>query len=162
MQIITAGRTAPNKLLRFGATDTPLDDRGRRDVAALTASGGVVVSGPVRCGPEAAAVETVRLLGGEPVVDAALGGLDVGRWDGLTPEQVPLEQLGQWFGDPASTPHGGESVQNFVERVVEWSNGADAEVIVVAKAVAQALLCDSAANFFATDVIAAQCYEVGR
>lgn len=158
MIVITAGRTAPNKLVRFGGADTPLDDRGRRAVAALCASG-VVVSGPVRCGPEASAVETVALLGGRPVVDDELRGLDVGRWDGRLPEEVPVDELGEWFAEPATAPHGGESVAAFVGRITGLLLEGP---IVVVQSVAQALLCDGPTDFFVTEVIAARRYEAAR
>lgn len=137
----------------------PLDERGRRDIAALRTSGGVLFSGPVRCGPESATIETVRLLSGDPDVDEALRTLDVGRWDGLMPQDVPVDQLATWFADPASAPHGGESVEAFVARVVQWRT-VGAPVVVVAKPVAQALLCDDVGAFFRTEVRPATCYEV--
>ncbi|MFW0790988.1 histidine phosphatase family protein [Gordonia sp. CPCC 205333] len=161
MQIITAGRTAPNKLVRFGGADRPLDERGRRDVAALRTSSGILV-GPIRCGPEAVAVQTAALLGCAPVLDEALRALDVGRWDGLTPEDVPTDELRQWFGDPTSAPHGGESVEVFVARISKWRERADAGTVVVAKSVAQALLCRDVGDFFSTELRPATIYGEGR
>ncbi len=152
--IITAGRTAPNKLVRFGSAASPLDERGRRDVEQIA-----LPDAPVRCGPEVAAIETARLLGAEPAIDAALSGLDVGSWDGLRPDEVATDQLGQWFTDPTATAHGGESVEAFVARIWRWRDTTDAQVIVVTKSVAQALLCDEAAKFFATDIRPATVYQ---
>lgn len=145
--------------MRFGAFHVPLDERGRRDVAALRTSGGVVFSGAIRCGPESSTVETVGLLGGEPDVDEALRSLDVGRWDGMAPEDVPVEQLAEWFADPSSTPHGGESVAAFVDRIARWRAGVGAPTVVVAKPVAQALLCAGVGGFFRTEVRPATHYE---
>ncbi|GAB18656.1 hypothetical protein GOEFS_060_00490 [Gordonia effusa NBRC 100432] len=161
MQIITAGRTAPNKLVCFGGADTPLDARGSRDVEALRTSVDFFGSA-LRCGPEAAVVQTVRLLGCEPIIDDALRGLDVGRWDGLRPEDVPIEELGTWFSDPTSNPHGGETVAAFVERISTWREQCQVDVVVVAKSVAQALLCGDIAHFFATELRLGTRYDEGR
>lgn len=157
MQIITAGRTGPNRSVRFGG-DASLDDRGRRDVEALAAS----LVGPVSfCGPEPATLESARLLGGRVEVDDALRTLDVGNWAGSAPEDIDPRELAAFFTDPAARPHGGESVEAFVRRVHDWRDrtitvGAS---IVVAMPVAQALLCDDATGYFRCEVPPAACYH---
>lgn len=160
MQVITAGRTGPNRSVRFGG-DAPLDDRGRRDIEALAGP----VAGPVAvCGPEAATVESARLLVEEPVVDDALRTLDVGSWAGLTPEEIDPRELAAFFTDPASRPHGGESVEEFVRRVHDWRDSTDTAgaSIVVAMPVAQALLCDHPAGYFRVEVRPATSYPWSR
>lgn len=194
MLLIVAGRTAPNRAVRFGGEHDALDDRGRRAVAALAAeaaSSGALPSGSLPSGwcsgPEVSVRQSAELLlahwsggrrpsasssPGRPSVpersgwagtgdgaplafvsDPGLASLDVGSWRGRAPEEIPGAELGAWFADPAARPHGGESVAGFVGRIrrhVETLPG-DA-VLIVAKPVAQALLCTGAAGFFAADV----------
>ncbi|ATD70324.1 MULTISPECIES: histidine phosphatase family protein [Gordonia] len=160
MQIITAGRTGPNRSVRFGG-DAPLDERGRRDIETLAAS----VAGPVTlCGPEAATRETARLLGGRPDVDDALRTLDVGSWAGSMPEEIAPSDLAAFFTDPTARPHGGESVAEFVRRVHAWRDHHDTATasIVVAMPVAQALLCDDPARYFGVEVRPAASYLWSR
>ncbi|MCZ4535447.1 histidine phosphatase family protein [Gordonia terrae] len=159
MQIITAGRTGPNRSVRFGG-DPDLDPRGRRDVLVLSAS----LTRPIDiCGPEAATRATAEILGatGGLIVDDALRTLDVGAWSGLSPEEIDSVDLGGWFTDPEARPHGGESVAQFVDRVHAWRAG-QAEhgdgYVVVAMPVAQALLCVDADGFFAREVRPATLY----
>ncbi|WP_338857253.1 histidine phosphatase family protein [Gordonia hongkongensis] len=159
MQIITAGRTGPNRSVRFGG-DAVLDDRGRSSVLGLAASMTRAVD---TCGPETATRETAALLGaaGTIVVDDALRTLDVGGWAGSSPEEIDPVELGAWFADPCARPHGGESVVDFVDRVHSWRRGQAGphdRCLVVAMPVAQALLCTDASRFFAHDVRPATLY----
>lgn len=163
MQIITAGRTGPNRSVRFGG-DAPLDDRGRRDVVAV--AGGI--EPVVACGPEPATLESARLLGApvEQIVDDALRTLDVGAWAGLAPEQVPPHHLAAWFADPGATPHGGESIAGLVDRLHAWRDHMMDEIagraVVVAMPVAQALLCREASDYFRAEVRPAAVYRWPR
>lgn len=104
--------------LRFGAHDDPLDKRGRADCARLRLS----YPETVRIAPDRSASETAAEIGVHGVVDNALAALDVGRWAGLTPDQVDPAELGEWFADPDSSPHGGESVTAFLGRLSVWLN----------------------------------------
>ena len=162
MLVITAGRTGPNRSVRFGG-DLSLDDRGRRDVATLGSALTVRSSEMVRCGPEPATRETCELLvGGEVVVDDRLRTLDVGAWAGLAPDEVSPDDLGVWFGDPVARPHGGETIAEFVDRIGRWriAFGSEPAVCVVAMPVAQALLATGADTYFATEVRPATAYQV--
>lgn len=164
--LIVAGRTGPNHLVRFGETGAPLDERGRADVSALAEQSGPVSCGPVICGPERAARETASLLSLTVLVDARLASLDVGAWTGLLPEQVSGTELGAWFGDPSARPHGGESIVAFVGRIKvvgrikEWASPAPSLTLVVASPVAQALLCRDAASFFDVAVVPGRGYQL--
>lgn len=155
MLIITAGRTGPNRALRFGG-DPSLDDAGRRSVVALTLPDDV---GILAVAPESAAAHTAELLGAGWVVDDELRTLDVGAWTGRLPEEIPPAELGAWFADPASTPHGGESVADFVARIHTWRTRASATACVVSMPTAQALLVDDAAQFFVVEVRPATIYQ---
>ncbi|NED69102.1 histidine phosphatase family protein, partial [Streptomyces sp. SID10244] len=122
MLVITAGRTGPNRSVRFGG-DLSLDGRGRRDVAALATSvrGIQVVIG----GPEKATRESCELLAAGHAVDDRLATLDVGNWSGRTPEDIDPADLRSWFSDPSARPHRGEAIVEFVERVHRWRVDAD-------------------------------------
>ncbi|EON33627.1 Fructose-2,6-bisphosphatase [Gordonia terrae C-6] len=159
MDIITAGRTGPNRSVRFGG-DPVLDERGRSSVLRLAAS---VTRSVDTCGPEISTRETAELLGSTPdlVVDDALRTLDVGTWAGRTPEDIDPAELGGWFADPGARPHGGESVSDFVDRVHAWRAAQTRHgdrCVVVAMPVAQALLCTDAGRFFAHEVRPATLY----
>lgn len=162
MLVITAGRTGPNRSVRFGG-DLPLDDRGRRDSVALGTELILGSSETVVCGPERASRETGDLLiRGEVVVDERLRTLDVGDWDGRPPEEISPDELGAWFSDPAARPHGGETIAEFVDRIGRWRVAMRAlpAACVVAMPVAQALLATDADHYFATEVRPATVYEV--
>lgn len=163
LEIITAGRTGPNRSVRFGG-DLSVDERGRRDISRLAST---LSPSTTLCGPDAASRESASLLG-EFDVDDGLTTLDVGSWAGRSPEAIDLAELGEWFGDPSSSPHGGESVVEFVGRIHRWRAGLGVSVsgvsvfgasvfagslrVVVAMPVAQALLTPDAAGFFGVDV----------
>ncbi|RUP37108.1 MAG: histidine phosphatase family protein [Gordonia sp. (in: high G+C Gram-positive bacteria)] len=153
-RVVVAGRTGPNHLVRFGESDVALDDRGRSDVEAL----GLTFTSVI-CGPELATRETASLVSTAVIVDAGLASLDVGKWAGRLPEEIPGSELGAWFGDPASRPHGGETVVAFVDRIKAWALRAPSSAIVVAGPVAQALLCDGSESFFAVQVVPGCCYD---
>lgn len=164
MLVITAGRTGPNKSVRFGG-DASLDERGRRDVAALR----TVVAGTgrqtrvgVAAGPERVVAESCAVLQVSPATSPDLRSLDVGTWAGRTPADIDPDELSAWFTDPGAHPHGGESVTRFVERIRRWyrTAGSDVDVCVVAMPVAQALLCGGPADFFDVEVRPATTYRV--
>lgn len=152
--IVVAGRTAPNRTVVFGGEHDDLDARGRAWVAALAPQ--VPCGRPVRIGPEASVRQSAAALGLIGDVEPALATLDVGSWRGRSPEHIPDADLAAWFGDPAAAPHGGETVAAFVARIgacrARWTVDDRPAVLVVAKPVAQALLCDDARRFFATEL----------
>ncbi|AZG44868.1 histidine phosphatase family protein [Gordonia insulae] len=161
MHIVTAGRTGPNRSVRFGG-DLSLDDAGRRTVSALAATlVDVPTRGAVPCGPEAAARESCDLLGRAFTVDPRLRTLDVGAWSGRTPEDLAPDELAVWFTDPTACPHGGETIADFVARIHRWgTEHASSAVCVVSMPVAQALLAARADEFFAVEVRPATAYRM--
>jgi broad specificity phosphatase PhoE len=73
--------------------------------------------------PARAARETAQALGFDAEVEKALRDCDYGRWRGLASKDVAErepEAFAAWLGDPAATPHGGESIVSLIERVGAW------------------------------------------
>ncbi|MEU9187352.1 histidine phosphatase family protein [Streptomyces sp. NPDC048484] len=100
-----------------GSIDAGGEARARASAGFLPAAGRVVASPSVRCR------ETADALGLGAVDVAELAGLDVGRWRGRTLTEVSTdepEEVARWLADPASAPHGGESVQDACGRVARW------------------------------------------
>ena len=149
MLVISSARTAPNRAVRFGMEDVPLDPRGCRDAAALV---GTVEAARVLVGPEESVRQTAELIGLRFDVDERLRSLDLGHWSGVSPDDVDPDDLRSWFTDVTWTGHGGESVVDFVSRITSFAAGCGADALVVAKPVAQALLADSAGTFFRVEV----------
>ncbi|MCP2174303.1 Broad specificity phosphatase PhoE [Williamsia maris] len=143
VRVIAAGRTGPNRDLRFGSEHHDLDETGRRDCRRLVeGSAGLTSVGVAFCGPEASVVQTADLLGIHAGVDAGLCSLDLGRWQGRAPEDIPVGELRDWFTDVASVPHGGESIADFVARIGDWLDRARSPemILVVSMPVAQAVI----------------------
>ncbi|MEU9291722.1 histidine phosphatase family protein [Streptomyces sp. NPDC048275] len=140
-----------------GSIDDAGAARARAAAGSLPRAVRVVASPGVRCRETAAALG----LRGEDA--PGLAALDVGRWRGLTLDEVGAaepEAVARWLADPASAPHGGESVQDVCARVGSWldaaaeSDGRTLAVVepeVVRAAVVHALGM-SAAAFWRLDV----------
>lgn len=104
----------------FGGDDS-LDEVGIAQARRLAGTLGAVT----RCwsSPAARARETAAALGLEAAVDERLRECDFGRWTGLKFGQVLLREprkLVRWMKDPASAPHGGESIPEVLARVATW------------------------------------------
>ena len=120
LTLICHARTVAQKQARFGL-DEALDadwlgrrgqvDPGYRHVRQLL------------CGPELRTRQTAALFGAEPQVDPALADCDLGRWRGLSIDEllkVEPHALQTWLDDAEATPHGGESVARLCRRVGDW------------------------------------------
>ncbi|MFJ6988407.1 MULTISPECIES: histidine phosphatase family protein [unclassified Streptomyces] len=106
--------------------------RARAAAGSLPGGTRVVTSPSARCRETAAAL---GLDVQEASVAAGLAGLDVGRWRGLTLAEVGAaepEAVARWLADPASAPHGGESVRDLCDRVAVWLDAAAGEGRTVA------------------------------
>ncbi|MFI1412328.1 histidine phosphatase family protein [Streptomyces sp. NPDC020707] len=130
--------------------------RARAVGASLPPVTRAVVSPSVRCR------ETAAALGLDAVDTAEWAGLDVGRWRGRTLAEVGAaepEAVARWLAEPASAPHGGESVADFRDRVARLleSSAMDGRTLavvepeVVRAAVAHVLAAPAAA-FWRIDV----------
>ena len=123
--LIRHGESTWNAQRRWqGWGDPPLSERGRAQAAALAAQlagrgvARLVSSDLARAAQTAAIVGAA--LGVAPVLDARLRERDLGRWAGLTEEEIRTE-----FGDelprlrarePGFRPGGGESHEAFAAR----------------------------------------------
>jgi broad specificity phosphatase PhoE len=101
---------------RFPA-DEPLNDIGHRQLDGAVDLGVVDVA---ICGPEKRCRQTAELLGLAAESDSRIGDLDCGSWRGLALGEVASDGLALWLTDPARAPHGGESVDDVVNRVRGW------------------------------------------
>lgn len=118
LTLVSHASTDAVRAARFPA-DEGIDAVGRRDagLAAPLSAKRVVAA------PERRAAETAAALGLEPEIDSALRDLDHGAWRGLTMDEIDPVPLHEWLGDPASKPHGGESITELVDRVRGWLAG---------------------------------------
>ncbi|MDH6220815.1 histidine phosphatase family protein [Streptomyces pseudovenezuelae] len=135
------------------------------EAGARAAAGALPSAARVVVGPSVRGRETATALGLDGAeVAPELAGLDVGRWRGLTLAEVDAgepEAVARWLADPASAPHGGESVEELCARVARWleaSLDADGRTLavvdpdVVRAAVVHALGAPAAA-FWRLDVL---------
>ena len=124
--LIRHGETESNReRLALGREDVPLNERGRRQAAALAASLAGVPVAAVYSSPLCRAVETARPLaearGLEVQVDEDLIEMAVGDLEGLSPQEM-LERYGdflrKWFSTQAGSLRmpGGESLQDVQDR----------------------------------------------
>lgn len=75
------------------------------------------------CSPTLSSRQTGDALGLSPLSQLALRECDMGRWHGMTLQEVAgrePEAVDAWFADPRSAPHGGEPLLAFVSRVGAW------------------------------------------
>lgn len=104
--------------------DEPLDRPGL--AAAHAAAGSLSAARRCLTSPALRARQTATALGLIATVDDGLNDYDCGRWKGCRlkdlQEQVP-EGVMAWMSDPASTPHGGESVLDLLDRIGAWLDG---------------------------------------
>ena len=125
------GRTAWNAAGRFqGQLDPPLDDEGHREASAAAAhlvATGVLGPDPVVVSSDLGrTVQTARvltgLLGVQLRVDARLREHGMGRWEGLTREEVAErfpEQYADWVSGRPVTGRGGEDPDAVAGRALE-------------------------------------------
>ncbi|WP_215449721.1 histidine phosphatase family protein [Streptomyces sp. ATCC 21386] len=104
-----------------GSIDAEQAARARAAAGSLPRAVHVVVSPSVRCR------ETAVALGLRGEDAPGLAALDVGRWRGLTLDEVAAaepEAVARWLTDPDAAPHGGESVKDVCTRVGNWLDAA--------------------------------------
>lgn len=117
-------------LLRHGEEEGAADGRGgleSRSPRGLSATGRAQAEAArdflasldaprVACSDRPRAIETARIVAaGRPVdVVPALGGMDLGEWEGRPASELP--ELGRVLSDPALRPPGGESLADLAAR----------------------------------------------
>lgn len=115
LTLVSHGATAALRAARF-PLDEPLE-AGALDVARAA---GVRPPDYARTDASTRCRQTAAALGLDAADDERLADLDTGRWRGLGLDEVDLAELAAWTTDPATAPHGGESVLALVERVRGW------------------------------------------
>lgn len=115
LHLLCHAATAATRANAFAA-DEALEPKDQARIARLTLPRvDLVLASPAR-----AARETAVALGVEARQDSRLADLDTGRWQGRRLAQVLADEpdaVATWTGDPASAPHGGESIVALVARV---------------------------------------------
>jgi broad specificity phosphatase PhoE len=116
-------RHAPTDATRRAAfpADETLDERGRRDAAALAEA--VPTGCEALCSPALRCRQTAAAAGLQVVVEPRLAECDFGDWAGRSLEEVHADRPDDalaWMTDPDAAPHGGESLRMFAGRVAEW------------------------------------------
>jgi broad specificity phosphatase PhoE len=73
--------------------------------------------------PEQRAQQTYRMLGLHAVLADELQDCDYGRWCGRKMEDIQVQEpdnIVTWLTDPSVAPHGGESIENLINRIGSW------------------------------------------
>ena len=120
LTLICQGASAATRANAFPA-DEGLDAPGAAAAARL--AGAVRRVDAAWCGPGRAARETAAAAGIPAREDLRLREIDYGRWAGQGLDAVDPAALGDWLGDPAAAPHGGESIEHAVARMAAWMAG---------------------------------------
>jgi broad specificity phosphatase PhoE len=118
--LVAQGTSRGLRQATFGARDG-LDEGGRRGAEALRGRLGRVDR--AFASPAPAAQETAALMGLEAEVEERLRDCDYGRWEGRSFAQVVVREprrLMGWMKDPATAPHGGESIPEVLARAAAW------------------------------------------
>jgi broad specificity phosphatase PhoE len=124
--LICHGSTAAVRNSSFPA-DEPLDEHGKISAAAL--AGRMPSADRWLTSPELRTRQTAEALGLDAAVEPALRDCDCGAWRGRSFDDVHKcepEAVAAWLRDPASMPHGGESVLSLMQRVADWLLGEQA------------------------------------
>jgi broad specificity phosphatase PhoE len=134
-----------------GARGAPVFTRGRRGISSRGRAQAEAAArflepldvGLVLASDARRAVDTAKIVGrGRPVEQVpALGGLELGEWEGRSVEEMP--ELPAVLADPARRPPGGESLEDVLARarpVLERALDGDGDAIVVSHRVPCAVL----------------------
>jgi broad specificity phosphatase PhoE len=118
--LICHATTRALRAATFGGDD-PIDDVGRATAERL--AGMLHRADRYLTSPALRARETAAALGLTATVDDRLRDCDYGRWTGRKFTQVLVREpvkLATWMSNPSSAPHGGESIEQLMERVTAW------------------------------------------
>ncbi|MCX2928185.1 histidine phosphatase family protein [Streptomyces sp. NEAU-W12] len=127
---VAAAGSASRLTERF-EDDRPLDRAGWDDVQRVARELLPLAAADLRyCSPNPRSRATGEGLGYTPLVQLALRDCAMGRWRGLTLGEAMArepEAVDVWLADPRATPHGGESLLDFITRVGNWLDTRPAE-----------------------------------
>jgi broad specificity phosphatase PhoE len=101
--------------------DEPITEREITRIAALNWN--APQAQRIWSAPEQRTQETSRFLGLAAVVADGLRDCDYGKWRGRSMEEVQSadpEGILAWLTDPSSAPHGGQSIEDLIDRVGRW------------------------------------------
>jgi len=118
--LVRHGPTSATRAVAF-PVDEPLEDEARANAAEL----GIVVrpSTVVLSSPARRAMQTAAALGLQASPEPRLAECDFGSWSGRRLDDLHLEDPDatmSWMTDAEASPHGGESLRAFMERVAAW------------------------------------------
>lgn len=123
LTLLASGRSSSLNDVRFG-DDRPLDSTGWQEVQRVVPALSHLAAAELRyCSPSPRCHETGDVLGLTPMAQPALRDCDMGRWHGSTLHEAATREpqaVHQWFADPRSAPHGGESLLAFIRRIGGW------------------------------------------
>ncbi|MFF1839981.1 histidine phosphatase family protein [Streptomyces sp. NPDC058231] len=120
VMLISPALNAALREARFDG-DAPLDASGER--RARAASGALPAADRHVYGPSVRCTGTAEALGLHADPEPSLRCWDLGRWGGQRLAEVSTDEPGAvsaWLSDPASAPHGGESLLDLCARVGGW------------------------------------------
>jgi len=118
--LICHGATAATRGSCF-PSDEALDESGKVGAAAL--AGRLPHADRRLTGPELRTRQTAEALGLVAAVEPALRDCDYGTWSGRSLKDVYAcepEVAAAWLREPATAPHGGESVLSLMQRIADW------------------------------------------
>jgi broad specificity phosphatase PhoE len=101
----------------FPTSDDPLDETERPRLLRL---GELFDVDQIATSPARAARDTASEIGSDCHADERWADLDYGHWRGRPVRDIHDEDadgLGAWLSDPASAPHGGESLETLQARI---------------------------------------------
>lgn len=133
------GRTRWNVEHRFqGQSDPPLDEVGERQSAAAAPLLAAYAPSSVVSSDLCRAVQTARplsdLLGVPVALDPRLRERSLGRWEGLTRDEVGrlhAEEYAHWLAGREDRPSGGEPRSALADRAVAALDGASGDTVVL-------------------------------
>jgi broad specificity phosphatase PhoE len=142
--------------------DEPLDEAGK--ARAEAAAGNLRRPDRAWASPERRTTQTADALRLAAVVEPTLRDCDYGRWSGLRFADLQAREpdaLVAWMAQPATAPHGGESILDLLQRVGRWLDERSCEkgheIVVTHAAVIRAAIIvaigAAATSFWRIDVV---------
>jgi len=101
--------------------DEPIDDRGRKEAEDLARC--LPHADEFWTSPELRTRQTAEALRLDARPQPLLRDCDYGAWTGRRFDDVHSHQpqdVATWLRDPATAPHGGESISKLIQRVAQW------------------------------------------